>query len=147
MAAIKFVAGTVAATTVVPSTVEAILETEAMILGIPQSMMFVSLAGSLIGVLLLPDKEAKRANPSRRSHNKWRRLSQFITRWGSLAIFIIAWAILAGWFVSSIGHFIPAFQGAPQLPLAGIGGVVIRRFLPRFLQVVEKKTDAYGDQP
>ena len=145
MTAIKMAVGTIAATAVIPEAVNTIVQTEQAFLGIPYSVFYVSLSGCLIGFLLLSDKDASRTNPQDCQQTKTK-IKQFIVRWGMLAFFLCCWAILSAWLVLSIGHFMPAFEGAPQLPLAGLSGALIRRFLPKYLEVVERRTDSIGDK-
>lgn len=143
MTAIKMVVGTVAATTVIPEVVTNIVQHEQLFLGIPYSVLYVSLSGCLIGFLLLSDQDANRTSPQD-FRDTLTKVKQFVVRWGMLALFLFCWAVLSSWLVLTIGHFMPVFEGAPQLPLAGISGALIRRFLPKYLEVIERRTDSIG---
>jgi len=56
----KTIVGTFTAAVVAPATADALRAAERMILGVPQSVLLVAIAGALIGVLLLPEKDADR---------------------------------------------------------------------------------------
>lgn len=139
----KVVVGTFTAAVVAPATADALRDVERMILGVPQSVLMVSIAGALIGVLLLPEKDAERvgADACRRRGHRW---LQSGTRLLALAVAVLAYAILAAWVIAVAGAFFPSLAGAPQLPLAGISGVFIRRLLPKYLQAIERITGAIG---
>ncbi|MCF5091172.1 hypothetical protein GIW57_13455 [Stenotrophomonas sp. PA-6-5C] len=52
---LKTIVGTFTAAVVAPATADALREAERVILGVPQSVLLVAMAGALIGVLLLPE--------------------------------------------------------------------------------------------
>ena len=56
----KTVVATFTAAVVAPATADALRQAERVILGVPQSVLLVAMAGALIGVLLLPEKDAER---------------------------------------------------------------------------------------
>jgi hypothetical protein len=140
MNSVKAVVGIAAAAGAVPGTVDALMHTERLILGVPQSVLSVAIAGTLIGVLLLNDKDANRITPDDDLVGTWLRLLQMSKRLLILAITIGAYALIASWITLAIGHFIPSFQGAPLLPVAGLFGVSIRRLLPKWMKLIERKT-------
>lgn len=57
---LKTIVGTFTAAVVAPATADALRAAERIILGVPQSVLLVAMAGALIGVLLLPEKDAER---------------------------------------------------------------------------------------
>lgn len=124
----------------VPGAVEAFQHAERVILGVPQSTLSVAIAGTLIGVLLLSEKDANRITPDDDLVGRWPRLLQMSKRLFVLAITVGAFAFAAAWLALLAGHLVPSLQGAPQLPLAGIAGVSIRRLLPKWMIHIEKKT-------
>ncbi|HFF6188740.1 TPA: hypothetical protein ACGCHN_001306 [Stenotrophomonas maltophilia] len=143
----KTVVAMFTAAVVAPATADALREAERIILGVPQSVLLLALAGALIGVLILPDKDAGRvaadANRLRRH-----RLLQTAARWAALAVAVAAYAVLAAWVVAIAAWIWPQLAGAPQLPMAGISGVLIRRLLPGYVRMVERATGAIGgDKP
>nr|WP_312392948.1 hypothetical protein [Stenotrophomonas geniculata] len=143
---LKTIVGTFTAAVVAPATADAPREAERVILGVPQSVLMVAMAGALIGVLLLPEKDAERvaADASRR---RGHRLLQTAARWAALAVAVVAYAIVAAWVIAVAASIWPALAGAP-LPLAGLSGVLIRRLLPGYVRMVERATGAIGgDKP
>jgi len=143
----KLVVGAFTAAVVAPATADALREAERMILGVPQSVLMVSIAGALIGVLLLPEKDAERvsADAGRQRGHRW---LQSGTRLLALAVAILGYAVLAAWLIAVAAAFWKELAGAPQLPLAGISGVFIRRLLPKYLKVIERITGGIGgDKP
>ncbi len=139
----KIAFGTFTAAVIGPATADALREAERMILGVPQSVLLVATAGALIGVLLLPEKDADRvtADADRPRGHRW---FQTGTRILALAVAVIGYAFVAAWVIAVAAAFFPSLAGAPQLPLAGISGVVIRRMLPSYLKAVERITGASG---
>lgn len=140
---LKTVVGTFTAVVIGPATADALRQAERVILGVPQSVLLVAIAGALIGVLLLPEKDAERVSADA-ARPRGRRWIQSGTRLLALAVAVIAYAILAAWVIAVAGFWFPSLAGAPQLPLAGISGVVIRRLLPSYLKLVERATGANG---
>lgn len=103
------------------------------------------MAGALIGVLLLPEKDAERVAADagrRRGH----RLLQTVARWLALGVAVVAYAIVAAWVIAVAASIFTSLAGAPQLPLAGLSGVMIRRLLPGYVRLVEKATGAIGGE-
>ncbi|MGN7766914.1 hypothetical protein ACTJJM_05360 [Stenotrophomonas sp. 22692] len=144
---LKTIVGTFTAAVVAPATADALRAAERIILGVPQSVLLVAMAGALIGVLLLPEKDAERvaADANRR---RGHRFLQTAARWAALAVAVLAYAIVAAWVIAVAASIWPTLAGAPQLPLAGLSGVLIRRLLPGYVRLVEKATGAIGgDKP
>jgi len=140
---LKTVVGTFTAAVVGPATADALRQAERVILGVPQSVLLVAIAGALIGVLLLPEKDAERVSADA-ARPRGRRWFQSVARLLALAVAVIGYAILAAWVIAVAAAVFPSLAGAPQLPLAGISGVVIRRMLPSYLKLVERVTGANG---
>lgn len=140
---LKVIVGTFTAAVVAPATADALRQAERIILGVPQSTLLVAIAGALIGVLLLPDKDTDRvsADASRSRGHRW---FQTAARLLALGVAVIAYAIVAAWLIAVAATWFPSLAGAPQLPLAGLSGVVIRRMLPGYLKVVERVTGNIG---
>ncbi|KAF1016196.1 MAG: hypothetical protein GAK31_01685 [Stenotrophomonas maltophilia] len=147
VSALKTAIGTFIAAVVAPAAADALHEAERIILGVPQSVLLAAIAGALIGVLLLPEKDADRvaADSSRTRGHRW---FQTATRLLALGVAVIAYAIVAAWVIAVAATIWPPLSGAPQLPLAGLSGVVIRRLLPGYLKMVERVTGNFGgDKP
>jgi hypothetical protein len=142
---LKTIVGTFTAAVVAPATADALRAAERMILGVPQSVLLVAIAGALIGVLLLPEKDADRvaADASRTRGHRW---FQTAARMLALGLAVISYAIVAAWLIAVAATWFPSLAGAPQLPLAGLSGVVIRRMLPGYLKVVERITGNIGGE-
>lgn len=140
------VKSTAAAGTAVAGTagaVEIIRHTERVILGVPQSVLMAAIVGALIGVLLLRDRDTAAVAPP--LQGAWyRRGASLVVRAGSLGAFVLAYAVLAAWIVTAMGTWFPGLVGPAQLPFAGISGVLIKRMLPKYLQVVERWTEWIG---
>ncbi|MET0888791.1 hypothetical protein ACIGEO_03005 [Stenotrophomonas bentonitica] len=145
MSTLKTIVGTFTAAVVAPATADALRAAERMILGVPQSVLLVAIAGALIGVLLLPEKDADRvaADASRTRGHRW---FQTAARMLALGLAVISYAIVAAWLIAVAATWFPSLAGAPQLPLAGLSGVVIRRMLPGYLKVVERITGNIGGE-
>ena len=62
MSTLKTAVGMFTAAVVAPATADALREAERIILGVPQSVLLVAIAGALIGVLLLPEKDTDRVS-------------------------------------------------------------------------------------
>lgn len=144
---LKIIVGTFTAAVVAPATADALRAAERIILGVPQSILLVAIAGALIGVLLLPEKDAERvaADAGRKRGHRW---LQTAARWVALGVAVVAYAVVAAWVIAIVGYIWDKLAGAPQLPLAGLSGVLIRRLLPSYVRLVEKATGAIGgDKP
>lgn len=144
---LKIIVGTFTAAVVAPATADALRAAERIILGVPQSILLVAIAGALIGVLLLPEKDAERvaADAGRKRGHRW---LQTVARWVALGVAVVAYAVVAAWVIAIAGYIWDKLAGAPQLPLAGLSGVLIRRLLPSYVRLVEKATGAIGgDKP
>ncbi|KAF1017363.1 MAG: hypothetical protein GAK31_00627 [Stenotrophomonas maltophilia] len=101
------------------------------------------MAGALIGVLLLPEKDAERmaADAGRMRGHRW---LQTAARWLALGVAVVAYAIVAAWLIAVAASIWPTLAGVPQLPLAGLSGVLIGRMLPSYVRLVEKATGTIG---
>jgi len=142
---LKAIVGTFTAAVVAPATADALRQAERIILGVPQSTLLVAIAGALIGVLLLPDKDTDRVSADS-TRSRGRRWFQTVARLLALGVAVIAYAIVAAWLIAVAATWFPSLAGAPQLPLAGLSGVVIRRLLPGYLKVVERVTGNLGGE-
>lgn len=60
MSTLKIAVGSFTAALVAPATADALRQAERIILGVPESALLVAIAGALIGVLLLPEKDTAR---------------------------------------------------------------------------------------
>ena len=138
VSALKLAVGTFTAAVVAPATADALREAERIILGVPQSVILVAMAGALTGVLLLPEKDAERmaADAGRRRGHRW---LQTAARWAALGVAVVAYAIVAAWVIAVAASIWPTLAGAPQLPLAGLSGVLIPRLLPDYVRLVETR--------
>lgn len=118
-------------------------EVEREILGVPQSVLLVAIAGALIGVMILPDRDAAKFT-GHPAGSCWRRLLSHAVRGLALVVAVVGYAFVAAWLIQVLATVIPALAGAPQLPLAGLSGVVIRRALPGYLTAVDRFSATIG---
>jgi hypothetical protein len=119
--------------------VNVVVNTERVILNVPLSVLFVAIAGALIGVLILPAKDAARVS-SDHSAALWRRLLVLAARAAMLAAMVLAYAFMAAWTVQAVALVIK-LATAVTIPLTGIAGAFIRPLLPKYLQGVEGITE------
>ena len=136
----KGIIGMVVAAMIAPVATNALRDAEGLILGVPPSVLWVALAGTLIGVLLLPEEQARRLVIG----GDWHLWLQIVARALALVLFVTSYALLAAWVVMLAVAMFPALAGAPMLPMAGISGALIRRLLPRYINAVERAADALG---
>ena len=139
---VKVVAGVVATATAAVATAETPEVVERIILGASESALLASIAGSFIGVLVLPNKDTRRMSPPL-AGPWWRRARLFALRLGALVAALVGYAFLAAWSVSALGVLMPAFAGAASVPVAGLAGVCVRPILPKFLRALERRTDQF----
>ncbi|WP_254051320.1 hypothetical protein [Stenotrophomonas sp. SAU14A_NAIMI4_5] len=69
---------------------------------------------------------------------------QTAARWVALGVAVVAYAFVAAWIIAIAGCIWDKLAGAPQLPLAGLSSVLIRRLLRSYVRLVEKATGAIG---
>lgn len=128
------------------SAVEVVRKTEAVILNVPLSMLYIAIAGTMIGFFLLPAQEAARV--SMPPATDWRRrvlytlFSVMLVGLAALSYaFVSAWCVQAG--VAIIGSLFPnwAVADSAMLPITGLVGVGIRPWLPKLMQAVERRAD------
>ncbi|MBN7138985.1 hypothetical protein A7A76_07740 [Lysobacter enzymogenes] len=145
ISAVKLVAGTLAAGAAVPALADAANKAEqlAPIVGVSWSVLLVAVAGALIGVVLLPERDTDRVKPAAHLKRAPRAL-QLGVRLVAIFGVVLAYAVVAAWSVALASSWFPFLQGSPELPLAGISGVVIRRMLPGYLKVLERVTGGIG---
>jgi hypothetical protein len=146
-ALVKYVAAAGAATAGVALAAEPMVP----IIGVAQSVLLAAIVGTLIGLLILPTAPDPSVPPPlpRREMPTLRRLLQLMLRAGALGALVLAYAIAAAWAVTlaapALVYYLPSeLASAPQLPLAGVSGLLIRRLLPKYLSVVERATDWVG---
>lgn len=138
---VKLTAGGLAAGAAVPALVDAASKAEqlAPIVGVSWPVLLVAVAGALIGVVLLPERDTDRVKPSAHLKRAPRAL-QLAVRLVAIFGVVLAYAVVAAWLVTLASTWFAFLQGSPELPLAGISGVVIRRMLPGYLKVLERVT-------
>lgn len=128
-------AATVAAASVVAVAAAAGIEVERQVLGVPESVLLVAIAGSLFGAFQARSDELAKlgGTPCR-----WRLLA----KWAVFTSGVAAWGLVAAWLAMIAWHF----HGATPLlhPIAGLAGVAIRRVLPRLLSAIDRWIDALG---
>lgn len=137
---LKTLAAGATASWAMPAAVDAARNAETLVAGVPASVLLCAVVGVLCGVLILPERDAVRVMADRNVHGFWQRTLQVAKRLGLLAALLLAYAFLAAWVSDLFASLIPRLAGAPQMSLAGISGVVVRRMLPRYLQIVERTT-------
>lgn len=128
-----------------PAAADAIRRVEEVlpIIGVSASVLFVALAGAFMGVVLLPPRDTDRMDPS--AHLKRApKAVQLAVRWAAIFVALFFYAVLAAWLVALATAWFPLLKGSPEVPLAGISGVVIRRMLPGYMRVLERVTGGIG---
>ena len=142
---IKLIAGGLAAGAAVPAAADAISKAEQVlpIIGVSTSVLLVAIAGALIGVVLLPERDTDRVRPAAHLKRAPKAL-QLAVRLAAIFSVVLAYAVVAAWLVALASTWFPMLKGSPELPLAGISGVVIRRMLPGYLKVLERVTGGIG---
>lgn len=145
MSLTKLIAGGLAAGAAVPAAADAINHAEQIlpIIGVSTSVLLVAIAGALIGVVLLPERDTNRVKPAAHLKRAPRAL-QLAVRLAAIFTVVLAYAVVAAWLVALASSWFPMFKGSPELPLAGISGLVIRRMLPGYLKVLERVTGGIG---
>lgn len=122
---------------------EVVLRTETEVLNVPLSMLFVAMAGALIGYVLLPAKDAARFA----SHNGdcWQRRALFcFMTIAPVIVATVAYSFVAAWCVQAgvgIVHTITSLrvEQSAVIPATGLAGVGIRPWLPTLLRAVERR--------
>lgn len=120
---------------------------ETAVLNVPLSMLYIAIAGTLIGVFLLPARDAARL--SMHGSGGWRaRLLFLLTSAGFLGAVVISYAFIAAWLVQLAAEFFQ-LREAVALPFTGLVGVGVRPWLPVLLKAFERRADRIigGDPP
>lgn len=97
-----------------------------------------ALAGVTGAVLLLPDKDVRLVSGTNRSKQ--------VARVVYLAVACFFWALFATWGAQGLVHAFPkTLEGFPEVPLAGICGVLVRFVLPPLIRFAKSRTKRLGD--
>lgn len=125
--------------------VEVVTKTELVLLNVPLSMLYVAIAGTMIGVFLLPAKEAARVNLSEPATTRQRILYTLfsVALVGAAVLcyaFVSAWTVQAGLGITKT-VFTRSVDDSVILPVTGLVGVGIRPWLPSLLKAVERRAD------
>lgn len=129
-------AGAIVAGAAVSAIAAAGLEAERQLLGAPQSVLLVAMAGSLFGAFHA--RSDALAEMVRGPQPGWR----LAAKWTIFAVSVAGWGLVAAW-VAMLAWYL---HGAPPLlhPIAGLSGVAIRRVLGPLLTVIDSRIDALG---
>ena len=124
---------------------EIVTKTETSFLNVPLSMLYVAIAGTMIGVFLLPAKEAARISTDPGSTLRRRMLYLLFTA-GFLGAVVLAYSFIAAWSVQAGIAIIKTVtrlvvDKSLVLPITGLVGVGIRPWLPSLLKAVERRAD------
>lgn len=115
--------------------VEVVSKTETTVLNVPLSMLYVAIGGALIGVFLLPNKDAARVAASPESKLYQRILFMALSA-VALGAAVAGYALMSAWTMQAAAALI----GIPEssvLPMTGILGAFIRPLLPTYLKAVD----------
>ncbi|MGO1069324.1 hypothetical protein [Lysobacter sp. CA199] len=115
---------------------------ERIILGVRESAILASVAGTFIGVLVLPNKDTRRVSPPQ-SGPWWRRGALFALRLAVLAVVLLGFAWVAATSAAVLGQIVPSLGGPAAVPVAGLAGVFVRPLLPKILRALERRTDSF----
>lgn len=136
MGASRFIAAIMAAGSAATASTGA--ATQAMVFDImPQSYLFAAIAGALIGVVILPNKEAGLTAPE---GPMWRKLALYAIRLTALAAAVLSYALLAGATIHTAVVFFHGIEAA-GVSISLILGAFIRPLLPKYLAGVEGVTE------
>ncbi|CAA2393629.1 hypothetical protein [Xanthomonas phage Tabio] len=124
---------------------EVVTKTETAFLNVPLSMLYVAIAGTMIGVFLLPAKEAARISTDPGASLR-RRLLYLLFTAGFLGAVVLAYSFIAAWSVQAGIALIKTLtrlvvDESLVLPVTGLVGVGIRPWLPGLLKAVERRAD------
>jgi len=109
------------------------------ILGLPQSFVFAAMAGALIGVVILPNKDASRIIPE--PHWPiWRKALVYGARAAAIAIAVLSYALLAAATINAVVILLHGIEAA-GVSFSLILGAFIRPLLPKYLAGVEGITE------
>lgn len=120
---------------------EAVAKTETVFLHVPLSMLYVAIGGALIGVFLLPNKDAAKVSTAPESGaGVARRLLWLALNAGALAAAVLGYAYMAAWTVQAVFALVPLLDEKAMMPITGITGAFIRPLLPAYLRGAEALT-------
>lgn len=124
---------------------EVVTKTETTLLNVPLSMLYVAIAGTMIGVFLLPAKDAARVNTDPNAPLR-RRLLYLLFTAGFLGAVVLCYSFIAAWSVQAAIAIIKTMtrlvlDESLSLPITGLVGVGIRPWLPSLLKAVERRAD------
>lgn len=134
---------------------EAVAKTETVFLHVPLSMLYVAIGGALIGVFLLPNKDAAKVSTAPESGaGVARRLLWLALNAGALAAAVLGYAYMAAWTVQALLALAPLLAlpfnldqdkvalllEKAMMPITGITGAFIRPLLPAYLRGAEALT-------
>lgn len=124
---------------------EVVTKTETTLLNVPLSMLYVAIAGTMIGVFLLPAKDAARVNTDPTAPLR-RRLLYLLFTAGFLGAVVLCYSFIAAWSVQAAIAIIKTMtrlvlDESLSLPITGLVGVGIRPWLPSLLKAVERRAD------
>ena len=126
--------------------VEVITKSEQVILNVPLSMLMVAIAGTMIGFVILPSKDAARISPAPDATG-YKRILYVLYSLALIGVAVIGYALLSAWIVQAgVGIIQSVFKGwriedGVIMPAAGIIGIGIRIWLPALLKAVERRAD------
>ena len=127
-------------------TTEVVTKTELEVLNVPLSMLYVAVAGTMIGFYLLPSHDAARMSAPAGVTGRQRVVYTAIS-YALVGLAIIAYAFVAAWIVQfGIGLAATAFPSwvvheSAIIPGTALVGVGIRPMLPGLLRAVERRAD------
>ena len=132
---IKLTAASLTAVVATQTAVTVIEHVERNIIGIPQSVLLSAIVGALIGVFIMPNKDAAAVFEKREPGARW--FATALLKAGFLGAGVIGYAFLDGWTVTALSLWFSDQVGPAALPCAGILGVFIRPLLPKYMQGLE----------
>lgn len=125
--------------------VEVVTKTKLVLLNVPLSMLYVAIAGTMIGVFLLPSKEAARVNLTEPATRQQRILYTLFSV-ALVGAAVLCYAFVSAWVVQIAEGiirtvFTRSLDESVILPATGLIGVGIRPWLPSLLKAVERRAD------
>lgn len=112
---------------------------ERNIVGIPQSVLLAALVGALVGVFIMPSKDAASLFEGKENSARW--YGRVLLKALLLGAGVVGFAMLDGWTIAALMMDEKGKVGPAALPYAGILGVFIRALLPKYMQGLEGIAD------
>lgn len=130
---------------------EVVTHHETTILNVPLSMLLVAMAGTMIGFVLLPARDAARLSFHGRD---WRQNLAYLAMTAiPLVLAVVCYSFVAAWVIQITVGVVRTItrltvEQSLVIPATGLAGVGIRLWLPGLLAAVQRRADrVIGGEP